>query len=73
MPAKQQTVATEQESGQAEKEDTTQLYIGLNIIVKGLGWVGFCCCWLVRLCWLMLIRVTQVLGLVVDTCCKVER
>jgi hypothetical protein len=27
-PAKQQTVATEQESMQAEKEDTTQLYIG---------------------------------------------
>jgi hypothetical protein len=43
MPTKQQTVATEQESVQAEKEDTTQLYIGLNIIVKGfvrLGWVG---------------------------------
>ena len=36
MPAKQQTVTTEQESVQAEKEDTTQLYIGMNIIVKGL-------------------------------------
>jgi hypothetical protein len=36
MPAKQQMVATEQEIRQAEKEDTTQLYIGLNIIVKGL-------------------------------------
>jgi hypothetical protein len=35
MPTKQQMVATEQESVQAEKEDTTQLYIGLNIIVKG--------------------------------------
>jgi hypothetical protein len=35
MPARQQTVATEQESVQAEKEDTTQLYIGLNISVKG--------------------------------------
>jgi hypothetical protein len=39
-PPKQQTVATEQESEQAEQEDITQLYIGLNIIVKGLvGWV----------------------------------
>jgi hypothetical protein len=36
MPTKQQTVATEQESMQTEKEDTTQLYIGPNTIVKGL-------------------------------------
>jgi hypothetical protein len=35
-PAKQQTVATEQEEVQAEQEDITQLYIGHNIIVKGL-------------------------------------
>jgi hypothetical protein len=35
-PAKQQTVATEQESEQAEQKDITQLYIGLNIIVRGL-------------------------------------
>jgi hypothetical protein len=35
MPAKQQMVATKQGSVQDEKEDTTQLYIGLNIIVKG--------------------------------------
>jgi len=34
-PAKQQMVATEQESVQAKKEDKTQLYIGLNIIIKG--------------------------------------
>jgi hypothetical protein len=39
MPAKQQTVATEQENGKAEKEDTTHLYIELNIIVKRLVWV----------------------------------
>jgi hypothetical protein len=38
-PTKQQTVAIEQESRQVKKEGTTQLYIGLNIIVKGLGWV----------------------------------
>jgi hypothetical protein len=31
-PAKQKMVATEQESMQTEKEDTTQLYIGPNII-----------------------------------------
>jgi hypothetical protein len=37
---KQKTVVIEQESVQAEKEDTTQLYIGINIIVKGLSWVG---------------------------------
>jgi hypothetical protein len=36
MPKKQQMVATEQESVQAKKEDTTQLYIGMNIIVKGM-------------------------------------
>jgi hypothetical protein len=35
MPTKQQTVATELESMQTEKEDTTQLYIGPNTIVKG--------------------------------------
>jgi hypothetical protein len=35
-PAKQQTVATEQEEVQAEQEDITQLYIGHNIIEKGL-------------------------------------
>jgi hypothetical protein len=42
-PAKQQMVATEQESMQAEKEDTNQRYIGLNISVKGLlfGWLGY--------------------------------
>jgi hypothetical protein len=34
-PAKQQTVATEQEDVQAEQKDITQLYIGHNIIVKG--------------------------------------
>jgi hypothetical protein len=39
-PAKQQTVATEQESVQAEQKDITQLYIGQNIIVKGLESVG---------------------------------
>jgi len=38
MLARQQTVATKQESAQDEKEDLTQVYIGLNIIVKGLGW-----------------------------------
>jgi hypothetical protein len=37
MPAKQQMVTTEQECAQDEKEDTTQLYIGLNISVKRLG------------------------------------
>jgi hypothetical protein len=49
MPAKQQIVAKEQESVQAEKEDTTQLYIGLTINEKGfvlslvrgpIGWMG---------------------------------
>jgi hypothetical protein len=35
-PAKQQTVATEQESEQAEQKDITQLYIGLNIDVRRL-------------------------------------
>jgi len=35
-PAKQQIVATEQEKLQAEQEDITQLYIGQNIIEKGL-------------------------------------
>jgi hypothetical protein len=40
MPTRQKTVATEQESAQAEKEDTTQLYIGMNISVRGWSRVG---------------------------------
>ena len=35
-PAKQQTIATEQESEQAKQKDITQLYIGLKIDVIGL-------------------------------------
>jgi hypothetical protein len=35
-PAKQQTVATKQEEVQVEQEYITQLYIGQNIIEKGL-------------------------------------
>jgi hypothetical protein len=39
-PPKQQTVATEQEGEQVEQKSITQLYIGLNIIVKGLVGLG---------------------------------
>ena len=64
--AKQQTVATEQESEQDEKKDITQLYIGLNIDVRRL----FLEVESIYQVVVMFIRDPRFLGLASETRCK---